>query len=351
MMEEAFAETTCLVCGRRSIFIASFLGVCRDCIAQNFAQAWPFIREAHNTARKYLHEPPAPPRGKTACTLCIHRCGEEGKSFCGLLENGKRWAGSSRKGLCQWYSDPLPTNCVASFVCPEREHRGYENLAIFYGGCHFDCLFCQNWHHHHLLKEEPALLSVEELVKAIHARVACICFFGGDPIPQVGHALALSRKVKGRVRICWETNGAVHPEILKKMLAVSRESGGILKFDLKAFDEGLHLALTGVSNRLTFQNFAWAATEAQKFPQVTVVASTLLVPGYVTEEEVEKIASFIASLNPEIPYALLGFAPNFFMEDLPPTSIHHAEEALKRCRERGLRSVHLGNRFLLSRVY
>lgn len=347
---ENSAGATCAICGRTSVSISSFLAVCRDCIEKDFARAWPFICTAHNTVRRYLHRSITPPKGKTACTLCMHRCGKEGVSFCGLLKDGKRWAGTARRGLCTFYYDPLPTNCVASFVCPEREHRGYENLAVFYGGCNFSCLFCQNWHHHHLL-EEPHFYSVGELEKAVHTRVACICFFGGDPIPQIGHALALSRRTKGKIRICWETNGAAHPEIIKKMFAVSRGSGGILKFDLKAFHESVHRALTGVSNHRTLSNFAWAAREALKFPQVTVVASTLLVPGYVSEEEVGRIAAFIVSLNPEIPYVLLGFAPNFFLEDLPPTSIRHAEGALRRAQEKGLRRVYLANRFLLSRAY
>lgn len=348
---EGFSPAICALCGRQSITISSFLGVCRDCIEHDFEHAWPVIQAAHRTFCRSLHQPTVPPEGKTACSLCIHRCGERGTSFCGLVNRGKRWAGTARRGLCTVYYDRLPTNCVASFVCPEREHRGYENLAVFYGGCNFHCLFCQNWHHHHLLEERQSFLSVAELEQKVHNRVACVCFFGGDPIPQIGHALALSRRVKNRIRVCWETNGAAHPAVLKKMFAMARESGGILKFDLKALDERIHRALTGVSNRYTLANFAWAAQEARQFPQVVVVASTLLVPGYVTADDVGQIAALIASLNPEIPYILLGFAPNFFLEDLPPTSVRHAEEALQRAQEKGLRRVYLANRFLLSRAY
>lgn len=121
--------------------------------------------------------------------------------------------------------------------------------------------------------------------------------------------------------------------------------------DIKAFDERIHLALTGVTNQRTLENFLWLAQESKKHRRPTVVASTLLVPGYVTEDEVEKIATFIASVNPDIPYVLLGFAPNFFFDNLPTTSTCHAEEALKRCKKVGLRNVSIGNRFLLSSWY
>jgi pyruvate formate lyase activating enzyme len=45
--------------------------------------------------------------------------------------------------------------------------------------------------------------------------------------------------------------------------------------------------------------------------------TTLLVPFYVGEKEVENIAAFIASFNPEMPYSLLVFPPDFYMHNLP----------------------------------
>jgi pyruvate formate lyase activating enzyme len=81
------------------------------------------------------------------------------------------------------------------------------------------------------------------------------------------------------------------------------------------------------------------------------VASTLLIPGYVEMEEVAKIATFIASLNPGIPYALLAFYPHFFMSDLPTTSRRHAQECLQVAKEAGLNNVRVGNIHLLGGDY
>ncbi|MBC7217345.1 MAG: radical SAM protein [Candidatus Caldatribacterium sp.] len=349
-MEEP-REGCCRICGVKSFLVADTLGLCRRCIVENFSQALPHIEKVHAKIRKSFGLPYPAHGGSPLCSICVHACGGETISFCGLLEGGRRWAGTAEKGLLEWYYDDLPTNCVATPFCPERKHFGYQNLAVFYAGCSFNCLFCQNWHFHTLLAERKPLVSVEELLKAVHPRVACVCFFGGDPGPQVAHALAFARRVLGRLRICWETNGAVHPEIIRIMYKFSCESGGILKVDVKAFDERIHLALTGVSNRRTLENFLWLAQESKKYDRPTVVASTLLVPGYVTGEEVERIATFIARVNPDIPYVLLGFAPNFFFDNLPTTSVNHAEEALERCKRAGLRNVSIGNRFLLSWWY
>ena len=196
-------------------------------------------------------------------------------------------------------------------------------------------------------------LSAEELAARANRRTFCVCYFGGDPTPQMPHALATSRILAERgVRICWETNGTMHPRLLDEAVQLSLETGGCVKFDLKAYDETLHIALTGVSNKRTLENFARAARRIPERPDPPlVVASTLLVPGYVDVKEVSRIAAFIASLDPHIPYSLLGFYPHFYMGDLPRTSVRHAEEALAAARAAGLTRVHIGNRHLLSRDY
>jgi pyruvate formate lyase activating enzyme len=133
---------------------------------------------------------------------------------------------------------------------------------------------------------------------------------------------------------------------------LSLESGGCIKFDLKAFDEVLHIALTGGPNRRSLENFSRAARRAAERPDPPlVIASTLLVPGYVDAAEVKRIAEFIAGLDPGIPYSLLAFAPHFFMSDLPRTSARHAEEAQTAALFAGLRNVRIGNRHLLGHDY
>jgi pyruvate formate lyase activating enzyme len=62
---------------------------------------------------------------------------------------------------------------------------------------------------------------------------------------------------------------------------------------------------------------------------------------------VSKIANFIASINVQIPYALLAFVPNFYFHDLPCTSAKHALEAEAAARAAGLVNIRIGNRHLL----
>jgi pyruvate formate lyase activating enzyme len=279
--------------------------------------------------------------------------GEGERGYCGLraARSGKlaHLAGTPERGLLHWYRDPLPTNCVADWVCEGSRHRGYHNLAVFYASCTANCLFCQNWDFRLASPAKRQMLSARELADAANSRTFCVCYFGGDPASQMPHALAASRYLAERgVRVCWETNGTMHPKLLDAALQCSLDTGGCVKFDLKAFDEGLHTALTGISNRRTLDNFARAAKRCHERLQLPlVIASTLLVPGYVDAREVSRIARFIAALDPRIPYALLAFAPHFFMSDLPRTSLRHAEEAEVAAHAAGLVNVRVGNRHLL----
>jgi pyruvate formate lyase activating enzyme len=363
----------CRRCGAESRTIASRLGFCGPCIRSHFPEVWPEIQQVHRKSRQAFHlplEPPRDPEGKT-CTLCVHACQipEGGVGFCGArrVEGGRlRNGGPAGAGL-SFYHDPLPTNCVADWFCPGGTGRGYPtyayadgpeqgylNLAVFYHACNFNCLFCQNW----TFKKSTmggTRVSARELAQAVDPRTACICYFGGDPTPQLPHALAASRlaaaaaaKAGRRLRICWETNGAMQEGWLRPLVESSLGNGGIIKFDLKAFSEEIHLALTGVSNSQTLKNFAALAARAPERPEVPLLtASTLMVPGYVDLEEIHGLARFIASLNPDIPYSLLAFYPQFYLKDLPTTSADFAFKARQVALEAGVKRVHLGNLHLL----
>jgi len=331
------------------------------------------VRRAHLAARSPFDLPPEIPRDEAGviCNGCGNHCRipQGGRGYCGLRtnKNGRllQLAGTPRGAMVSWYHDPLPTNCVASWVCPAGSEvgypdfsytrgpeYGYTNLAVFYEACTFDCLFCQNWHYRESTPDKH-LRSAQELASAVDRRTACICYFGGDPAPQVAHALAASRLAlranPGRpLRICWETNGSVSRSALRHMAELSLRSGGCIKIDLKALTPQLHRALCGTDNAQTIANVAWLAKLAQQRPSPPLlVVSTLLVPGYVEADEVRRIAHFLASLDPQTPYSLLAFYPQFFMSDLPVTSREQAFSCLRAAQAEGLQRVHLGNLHLL----
>ncbi|ABL78652.1 radical SAM protein [Thermofilum pendens] len=372
------SEKECKVCGKKSMLVSEAIGVCAECLRSD-PGAVEVALEGHRKERASLGLPPDPPRDPrgTPCGLCNLGCRipEGGLGYCGLVKNeGGRivhLSGQPGSGVLEYYYDPHPTNCVAFWFCPGATgagypryavrpgcEEGYVNLAVFYGACNHNCAFCQNWFYRRNAVSRSPRVSVEELLEAaLDPRVTCVCFFGGDPAPQVLHALAFTRELleraRGRImRVCWESNGHFSPKILPRVIEASLRSGGTVKFDLKAWSPGIYRALTGVEQGSLLDNAGRVAEAAKERPEVPLfTASTLLVPGYVDEEEVRAIARFLASLSPDIPYTLLAFHPDHRMLDLPPTSRRHAEEAARVAREEGLLRVRIGNPWLLGDYY
>ncbi|WP_238565068.1 radical SAM protein [Thermococcus litoralis] len=294
----------------------------------------------------------------------------EGSSgYCGIMWNRKGKlvpiTGSFDKAYLHWYLDPHPTNCVARPVCPEKEHRGFYNLAVFFAGCNLDCLFCQNIEHKYMIKNgsidpfEGVVMSSKELADiAMRSRVSCVCYFGGDPTPHSPYAIKASREILKRAekvgaikRICWETNGLENPNIMREMARISLESGGIVKIDWKAYSPSIYEALTGVNGRKALQRIKEniriiVAMDERKEPPLLVV-STLVVPHYIDGKEVGGISRYLAQLNPDIPYVLLAFAPQHLMHDVPTTSKRQMERAYTIARREGLKRVFIGNLWLL----
>ncbi len=362
----------CPVCGSHYAEMGSSVGVCPECIRHRWSESRRYCEAVHHESRQVFDLPPIPPRTLTGaqCTICLHQCyaGMTEVGYCGI-RNGHPDSfhvdGHVRARLSHYF-DPIPTNCVADWVCaagtgsgfPQYAHDagtevGYLNLAVYFEACNFNCLFCQNWSFRKAHLTPTNWHSLDSLVGAVNSRTSCVCYFGGDPTPQLPYALAASEKMLRErpgqlLRICWETNGSMHPDLLKHMARLSLETGGCVKIDLKAWNPNIHRALCGSDNQLVFENFAALAQWVPLRPEPPLlVASTLMVPGYVEAEEVSAISSFIASLNPDIPYTLLAFAPEFCLEDFPTTSCRQAEECLEAARKAGLRRVRVGNQHLL----
>jgi pyruvate formate lyase activating enzyme len=370
--EAGRTDLICLVCGRKAANTGGSLGVCPECIMARWEESRSRVAAVHAESRLAFGLPLQPPSTSDGvlCNLCSHQCrmSPTESGYCGIRRGtaaSLRQDGRTRARVSYYY-DPLPTNCVADWVCPggtgsghpayahERGPEvGFYNLAVFFEACNFNCLFCQNWSFKKAGGPDREWKTIESLTGAVDRKTSCICYFGGDPTPQIHYAIRVSQRAREEnpdqiLRICWETNGSMHRAWLKQMAQLSLDSGGCIKMDLKAWNPRIHKALCGCDNRQVLENFSTLAKYAALRPDPPLlIASTLLVPGYVGEEEVRHLASFIARCNPDIPYTLLAFAPQFCMEDFPTTSFQHVETCLAAAKRAGLQRVHLGNRHLV----
>jgi len=160
------SKKRCNLCGKESPYISEKLGLCLSCIRNQPEKAIPIALDTHKRSRMAFGFSPLPPNSKDGifCKICINECkiADGNMGYCGLRKNirGKLKGVSAKEGKLSWYHDPLPTNCVADWVCaggtgagyPKYAYRdgpeyGYKNLAVFFHACSFNCLYCQNWHY------------------------------------------------------------------------------------------------------------------------------------------------------------------------------------------------------------
>lgn len=205
---------TCKKCSKVSQEIPKVLSLCAECISKADEQLLADITETHTQSRLKFGLPASPPSDPQGiqCTLCQNQCkipaGQRGYCSIRKNENGHLIGGTPQFAAVSWYYDPLPTNCVADWVCaggtgagyPKLAYqpgpeRGYLNLAVFYEACTFNCLFCQNWHYRQRSIKNKTRTSAQ-LAESVTPETSCICFFGGDPPTsrgQLPHALAAAK--------------------------------------------------------------------------------------------------------------------------------------------------------------
>ena len=141
---------TCKNCGTISESVAEILSLCANCICQANKTTLIGLEEIHIRSRKKFGLPTSPPCAADGidCALCQNNCKIPigGMGYCGIRKNqGQHLVGGTADGAAvSWYYDPLPTNCVADWVCaggigagyPKWSHRhgpehGFLNLAVF----------------------------------------------------------------------------------------------------------------------------------------------------------------------------------------------------------------------------
>jgi pyruvate formate lyase activating enzyme len=366
-------ETTCKICEKKSALISKSLNVCIDCLREESEESFSLIHKAHAISRSNYDLPPHPLNDVDglSCNICANKCkiGKGRTSYCGLKRNNKGFMeslSSPNEGILHHYLDRQVTNCCSAWFCPAGTKAGYPkysykagpeygyyNLALFFYGCNFNCLFCQNEQHKNISVRET--VTVNDLVATTEKNpsISCWCFFGGSPEPQLPFAIEASKSVLKKtsnriVRICFEWNGCGNPQLVRKAAELSLKSGGNIKFDLKCFNPSISYALSGVSNKTAFENFKMIGQDfyPNRADLPLLTATTLLVPGYVDPIEVEQIAEFIADINTEIPYSLLIFHPAFMMTDLPITPLKQVKECFKVSKKH-LKNVHIGNLHML----
>ena len=154
---------------------------------------------------------------------------------------------------------------------------------------------------------DSAYYSTAELLERIRAdRVfyrdtGGVTFSGGEPLIWAAFLKNIMEQCqKEGIRTALETSLAVPRGNLEMVLPYCDE----IFADLKVFDSALHRKCTGVGNEAILENMRVLLTSEKKD---AVTVRTPLIPGLTAEEEnIKRIAHFIAAVCPGVKYELLN---------------------------------------------
>lgn len=255
------------------------------------------------------------------CRLCEWHCGVD------------RTEGE--KGVCG-VDTPLVASCSLHPAPPK-------SYTVFMAGCNYKCLGCQNWTiaqerrsrmvRGYIMPEKLARESVRALNSREGMKIGAdrIFFSGGSPTPSlpfIEEVVAEARKID-RVKVNYDTNGFMTMESFKRMLDFTTS----VTFDIKAYHDEVHRALTGAPVEPVLRNAKYIAEYAkEKLWEFRI----LLIPS-LNENEIKPLVDFLAETNPEVPVRFLAFRPNFALELHKGADAELMNKAVKIAEDAGLK--------------
>jgi len=192
---------------------------------------------------------------------------------------------------------------------------------IFLKGCPLRCRWCQNPEGlefgldsayapragEGVREIEPEALAEEAMADRVFFETSGggVTFTGGEPLAQVDDVVKTARLLRANeIHTAVETSLFVSREAIEKALEVI----DLFLVDLKILDPDLHERGTGKRNEIILENFRFLAQRTKGSRRLIV--RTPLIPGYTaTQENLESIGAFIASIAPGVPWELLNFNP------------------------------------------
>lgn len=261
-----------------------------------------------------------------SCQLCEHHCG---------VNRLKGELGVCRIGLPE----------VASATLHPAPPQSY---TIFMAGCNFKCLNCQNWSisqypdngssiRGFLEPKELAMESIKQINSAFGRVMGAdrIFFSGGEPtihLPYIENIVEEARRIDPSTKVNFDTNGFMTEESLDRVLKFTTS----ITYDIKAFHDETHRAITGSTVRPVLRNAEYIG----KYAREKLWEYRILVIPKINEEEISHICEFIATIDPSLPVCFLAFRPNFILENHQGASTKLMLQCVKIAEDAGLKNAY-----------
>jgi len=260
------------------------------------------------------------------CTLCEHKCG---------VNRLKK-----KTGVCK-----VTLPIVASTTLHPAPPESY---TVFMAGCNFKCLNCHNWTisqypdngYEQRGYEDPKGLAKEciEMLESPSARLMRadrIFFSGGEPtihLPYIEKVVEEARRIRPDTKVNFDSNGYMTEESLERILSFATS----ITYDIKAYSDEVHLALTGASSKPVLRNAEYVG----RYARDKLWEYRILVIPAVNEDEIRPLMEFIAGIDPSLPVCFLAFRPNFVLENHLGAGTNIMDKCFKIARDSGLEDVY-----------
>lgn len=276
--------------------------------------------------------------GSVRCLACGHRC---------RIRPGK-------SGICKMRSNRdgelrVPSGYVSGLAIDPIEKKpfyhvlpGSEALSFGMLGCCFHCEFCQNWQTSQSLRDGRSVASpsrvitAEQIVRtATEQRVPVITSTYNEPLITSEWSAEIFRLAKAEGILCgYVSNGHGTPEVLEFL----RPHMDLFNIDLKCFEAEKYRRLGGRFQAVT--NTIRRAHDMGFWVEVI----TLVVPEFNdSDDELRRIADFIASVSADIPWHCTAYRPMYKATSPESTPSSTLARAYEHGKAAGLEHVYSGN--------
>jgi pyruvate formate lyase activating enzyme len=303
-------------------------------------------KERLQSLRKMLHQFSAPAAEALVqregdairCFACGHRC---------LIKPGK-------DGVCRVrFNDNgtlrVPHGYVGVLACDPIEKKPFFHClpgsdALTFGmlGCDYHCGYCQNWVTSQMLRDPKAMAPARQttprqlvdIAKQHGAPVVASSY--NEPLITSEWAVDVFKEARSAgLKCAYISNGNGTPQVIEFL----RPHVDAYKVDLKTFDPKHYRELGGVMEHVL------QTIRMLKERNFWVEIVTLIVPGFSDNpDDLKRMAEFIASVDPLIPWHMTAFHPDYKMTDgYRQTTAEDLMKVVAFAHEAGLKYIYPGN--------
>ncbi len=275
------------------------------------------------------------------CRVCEHYCtlrpGEWGKCGVRINREGKIYLAVYSSAVAV-HVDPIEKKPLLHFL------PGSRAFSIGTYGCNLRCQWCQNWQisqvrqvdeEHSPFREALPPEAVVDIARRRHCESIAYTYNEPTVFFEYTYDTAKLAHAQG-IKNVYVSNGFMSSETLEHLVPYL----DAINVDLKGFTNELYETYCGARLEPVKRNIATIAQQTNIWIEVT----TLVIPGLNdSNEELQAAATWLASVNPAIPWHLSAFHPDYQMLDRPRTGPAILERAYAIGKSAGLKFIYLGN--------